>query len=562
MSARTGADSSRQPVDASIDDQNHFSARRELMVSFLWLFVPVSILLTTIFYLFSSQTEKYELQTAMIREESALNNASQLTSLIFVQKLSDLFVLAEGEVLRNYLHDESLKNWVSVTREFSLFARRKPKYMQIRYLNNQGMEIVRINNGADEPEIVPRFELQNKQNRYYFKEAVKLDQGAIYISPLDLNVEKGVIEQPIKPTIRFATPVVDGYGEKRGVLIVNYDPNEILQRIEEIFSSLVGHGVMLNRDGYWLLGKPEAQLWGFMYGREETFQRQRPDVWSAVESMDRGSFYSGEGLFVFQKTYPLDLTRQGTLENIEYLNKPELHQLGKRYWIYLSHISQSKLEELTLKRLVVATVAYLLLFIVSGMISLFFARNAVQKKLAFRKLEQFAATDALTGLANRRELATAGKREFLRAQRFSRELSVLMLDLDHFKLINDTHTHTVGDKVLRHVVELVNNVIRGQDILVRYGGEEFLILLPETDAKGALFLASYICKRVADEAYEGKQSVVPVTVSIGVSTIGDGDRSYQDLVVKADLALYRAKRAGRNRVVVYDETMAHIKQPE
>ncbi|MCG8071016.1 MAG: GGDEF domain-containing protein, partial [Candidatus Thiodiazotropha taylori] len=117
-------------------------------------------------------------------------------------------------------------------------------------------------------------------------------------------------------------------------------------------------------------------------------------------------------------------------------------------------------------------------------------------------------------------------------------------------------------KVLRHVVELVNNVIRGQDLLVRYGGEEFLILLPETDAKGALFLASYICKRVADEAYEGKQSVVPVTVSIGVSTIGDGDRSYQDLVVKADLALYRAKRAGRNRVVVYDETMAHIKQPE
>ncbi|MCG7957226.1 MAG: diguanylate cyclase, partial [Candidatus Thiodiazotropha endolucinida] len=76
------------------------------------------------------------------------------------------------------------------------------------------------------------------------------------------------------------------------------------------------------------------------------------------------------------------------------------------------------------------------------------------------------------------------------------------------------------------------------------------------------FLASYICKRVADEAYEGKQSVVPVTVSIGVSTIGDGDRSYHDLVVKADLALYRAKRAGRNRVVVYDETMDHIKQPE
>ncbi|MCG8037451.1 MAG: GGDEF domain-containing protein, partial [Candidatus Thiodiazotropha taylori] len=114
----------------------------------------------------------------------------------------------------------------------------------------------------------------------------------------------------------------------------------------------------------------------------------------------------------------------------------------------------------------------------------------------------------------------------------------------------------------RHVVELVNNVIRGQDLLVRYGGEEFLILLPETDAKGAQFLASYICKRVADEVYQDQQSEVPVTVSIGVSTIDDRDSSYQDLVVKADLALYQAKRTGRNKVVVYDETMANIKQPE
>ena len=562
MSRKIETDLAQQSIGEVTEDQNRFSAKRELVISFLWLFTPVSIVLTSIFYIFSSQTEKYELQTAMIREESALNSASQLTSLIFVQKLSDLFVLAEGEVLRKYLHNENLKNWVSVAREFSLFARRKPKYMQIRYLNDQGMEVVRVNNRDGEQEIVPRLELQNKRNRYYFQEAFQLSPGAIYISPLDLNVEKGVIEQPTQPTIRFATPVVDGYGKKRGVLIINYDPNEILRRIEQIFSGLVGQGVMLNHDGYWILGKPEEQLWGFMYGREETFRSERPDVWSAINTMESGSFYSEQGLFVFQRTYPLDLARQGTLENIEFLNNPDHNQLGKLYWIYLSHISKSKLDELTLKRLFVATIAYLLLFIVSAMISLFFARNAVQKKLAFRKLEQFAATDALTGLANRRELEIAGTREFHRAQRFSRKLSVLMLDLDHFKTINDTHTHTVGDEVLRHVVNLLNNVIRGQDILVRYGGEEFLLLLPETDAKGAQFLASYIRTMVADEIYEDEHSVVPVTVSIGVSTIDDGDKSYHDLVVRADLALYQAKRTGRNKVVVYDDSIAHIRQPQ
>ncbi|MES9853645.1 MAG: sensor domain-containing diguanylate cyclase [Candidatus Thiodiazotropha sp. L084R] len=483
--------------------------------------------------------------------------------MIFVQKLSDLFVLAEGEVLRTYLHDESLKNWVRVAREFSLFARRKPKYMQIRFLDDQGLEVLRINNQEGEQEIVPRQKLQDKSNRYYFKEAIKLDQGVIYISPLDLNVEQGVIEQPIRPTIRFATPVVDGYGVKRGVLIINYDPNEFLLRIKDIFSVRLGGAMMLNSDGHWLLGAPEEQLWGFMYGREETFETNYPEVWSAISSSEKGSFFSDDGLFVFQKTYPLDMSRQGTLENIEFseMNKP-LPQHGMRHWIYLSHISKDKIEELTLKRLMVAAITYLLLFVVTAVISLFFARNAVQKKLAFRQLKQFATTDALTGLSNRRELEKVGNREFRRTQRFNRDLSVMMLDLDHFKDINDTHNHTIGDKVLQHVVEILNNVIRGQDILVRYGGEEFLLLLPETHEKGAKLLAARICSLVADSAFEHGHVRIPVTISIGVSAIAGEDKSYHDIVVRADQALYQAKRTGRNKVVLYDDSIANIKLPE
>ena len=550
-------------ADADAEVQGEFSERRELLVSFLWLFIPVSIVLAGIFYAFSNQTQKYELQTALIREEAALSNASQLTSLIFVQKLSDLFVLAEGEVLRSYLHEGNLKNWVRVAREFSLFARRKPKYMQIRFLDDQGMEVIRINNIGGEQEIVPRAELQDKGARYYFRESIELDQGAIYISPLDLNVEKGVIEQPIRPTIRFATPVVDGYGEKRGVLIINYDPQELLQRIEDIFISRLGQAVMLNSEGYWLLGKPEEELWGFMYGREETFKDDHPDVWHAMETSDKGSFFSDQGLFVFQKTYPMDMSKQGTLENIEFsqLDSPRERRVGERHWIYLSHISKDKIEELTLKRLVVAAVTYLLLFFVTALISLSFARNSVQKKIAYRQLKQFATTDALTGLSNRRELEKVGDREFRRAERFDRELSVMMLDLDHFKAINDTHNHTMGDEVLRHVVEILAKVTRGQDILFRYGGEEFLMLLPETHEKGAKFLASRICTLVADNAYENEHVRIPVTISIGVSTIEPDDKSYHEILIRADQALYQAKRTGRNRVVVYDDSIANIKPP-
>ncbi|MES9859806.1 MAG: sensor domain-containing diguanylate cyclase [Candidatus Thiodiazotropha sp. LLP2] len=557
------ADSDLSQPSAEGEAQNQFSEKRELIWSFLWLFIPVSLLLAGIFYAFSNQTHKYELQTALIREEAALSSASQLTALIFVQKLSDLFVLAEGEVLRTYLHDESLKNWVKVAREFSLFARRKPKYMQIRFLDDKGLEVLRINNKEGGQEIVPRQQLQDKSSRYYFKEAIELDQGAIYISPLDLNVEQGVIEQPVRPTIRFATPVMDGYGVKRGVLIINYDPDEFLLRIKDIFAARLGDAVMLNSDGHWLLGAPEEKLWGFMYGREETFQTEHPEVWSAISSSNKGSFFSGDGLFVFQKTYPLDMSRQGTLENIELSEFDKaLPRQGERHWVYLSHISKNKIQELTLKRLMVAVITYLLLFVVTAVISLFFARNSVQKKLAFRQLEQFATTDALTGLSNRRELEKVGEREFRRAQRFKRELSVMMLDLDHFKDINDTHNHTTGDGVLQHVVEILKEVIRGQDILVRYGGEEFLLLLPETHEKGGKLLAARICSLVADSAFEHGHVRIPVTISIGVSGIAGMDKSYHDIVVRADQALYQAKRTGRNRVVVYDDSIANIKLPE
>ncbi|MCG7890029.1 MAG: sensor domain-containing diguanylate cyclase [Candidatus Thiodiazotropha endolucinida] len=539
------------PVESGGEvEENGFSEHKELILSFLMLFIPASLLLALIFYAFSTQTEKYELQTTLIREEAALNSASELTSLLFEQKLSDLMVLAEGEVLRSYIHDPSLKNWVRVAREFSLFARRKPKYFQLRYIDNSGMEVIRINSDDNVQEIVPQSEMQNKADRYYFKEAMKLALGEIYISPLDLNVERGVIEQPVKPTVRFATPVSDGYGGKRGIVIINYTPNELLQRIADNFETLRGDAVMLNSQGHWLQGVPEEQLWGFMYGRDETFATQKPDVWSAVTSSEKGSFFTDGGVYIFKRAYPLVRKRLGTLENVDESIVPSPNRAEKRYWIFLSHISNNLIEDLTAKRMIVATITYLLLFLVAGVISVLFAKNSVQKKQAFRKLQQYATTDDLTGLANRRELDKVALREFKRATRFTRHLSVLMLDLDHFKSINDTYGHNIGDSVLRHVADMCVGSIRGQDFMARYGGEEFTILLPETDIENGSKLAQRICDKVAAMPYQEGQQLISITVSVGASEIEDGDIDFNDLLNRADKALYEAKKRGRNQVVI------------
>ncbi|MCU7803441.1 MAG: sensor domain-containing diguanylate cyclase [Candidatus Thiodiazotropha sp. (ex Lucinoma borealis)] len=538
---------------SGIEQTNGFSEQKELMVSFLWLFIPASLLLASIFYAFSTQTQQYELQTTLIRDESALKSAGELTSLLFEQKLSDLLVLAEGEVLKNYLHDESMKNWIRVAREFSLFARRKPKYFQIRFIATNGMEVLRINNSDDTQQIVPKNELQDKSSRYYFQESIKLEEGGIYVSPLDLNKEKGVIEKPIRPTIRFATPVFDGYGEKRGILIINYTPDELLHRIAENFKSLHGDTVMLNSSGFWLVGAPDEQLWGFMYGSDMTFAKQRPDVWAAISSSEKGTFLSDDGIFIFHKAYPLDRGKLGTVENIEMGVGVSKGRLGDRYWIYLSHISTRLIDELSAKRMIIATVTYLMLFLVTGLISVFFAKNSVQKKLAFLKLQQYATTDGLTGLANRRELDKFAIREFKRAKRFTRRLSVLMLDLDHFKQVNDTYDHTVGDKVLRHIAGICGDAIRAQDFLARYGGEEFTILLPETDIEGAAQLGQRICDNVAITPCQVGQTEIKITVSIGASEIEIGDEVFHDVLLRADKALYEAKKRGRNRVVVSSE---------
>jgi diguanylate cyclase (GGDEF)-like protein len=539
-------------------DPNGLSEARELVNSFLLLFIPASLILAMIFFAFSNQTREYELQTVLLQEELAIDSASELTSLIFEQKFSDLMVLAEGEVLRHYLHDSSLRNWAQVGREFSLLARRKPSYFQVRYIANDGMERVRIDYGDNGVQIIAHEALQDKAERYYFKEAIGLAAGTIYLSPLDLNVEHGEIESPIKPTIRLATPVLDGYGVKRGIVIINYSPQELLQGIAGNFKALQGDAMMLNSEGYWLQGGPEGGQWGFMYDSDDTFAKRNPDVWAEMSSSQGGVHFASDGVYVFQKVYPLVQQKLGTLENLDYSAAVAPHSDSeKRHFIYLSYISNELIEELTAKRLLIAGITYLLLFLVVAVISYLFARNSVQKKMAFHKLQLYATTDDLTGVANRRELDKVAQKEFKRATRFSRQLSVLMLDLDHFKNVNDSHGHDVGDRVLKHVAGLCADSIRGQDFLARYGGEEFTILLPETDIENAARLAQRICDDIAVTPYQDRLHLISCTLSVGISEIEDNGDDVKSLFNRADKALYEAKRRGRNRVVIAHQGQFH-----
>lgn len=167
-------------------------------------------------------------------------------------------------------------------------------------------------------------------------------------------------------------------------------------------------------------------------------------------------------------------------------------------------------------------------------------------------LERLAATDAMTGLANRRQFFTLAAVEWSRAARYQRQLALLMLDIDLFKAINDTHGHAAGDEVIKAVAQSLAKHKRASDIAARIGGEEFALLLPEASVEAAVVAAERLRQLVADTVIVADGTPISVTISIGASACTAATRSVEDLLNEADTALYAAKRGGRNRVCRYD----------
>jgi diguanylate cyclase (GGDEF)-like protein len=175
------------------------------------------------------------------------------------------------------------------------------------------------------------------------------------------------------------------------------------------------------------------------------------------------------------------------------------------------------------------------------------AAVAIDNVLLHQEAQRLSVTDGLTGLGNYRFFQQTLAREVDRAARFGRPLSLLMLDLDRFKQVNDEHGHQVGDAVLVQVADRIREEVREVDEVARYGGEEFVVVLPETGLEGAQHLADRICERLRARPLHTAAGDLVVTVSIGVAVYPEHGDSPASLVRAADQALYVAKGEGRDR---------------
>ena len=168
-----------------------------------------------------------------------------------------------------------------------------------------------------------------------------------------------------------------------------------------------------------------------------------------------------------------------------------------------------------------------------------------------QELEILATKDSLTELYNNRTFCERGQSELLRTRRFDHPLSILMMDVDHFKIVNDTYGHAAGDKVLKAVGTKIAQVARQSDVLGRMGGDEFVMLLPETSGEQAKAVAERLLQGMAESSCDWETARIKVTLSIGLVELVAEDRDFESLLRRADEALYEAKRCGRNQIVAW-----------
>lgn len=253
----------------------------------------------------------------------------------------DLRFFTESGIIKRWFDYRSEFDRDAVEDEFVALAKSREYYSRIRFIDMTGQEIIRVDRDGAEIKTVRGADLQKKSGRYYVDEALKLDAGQIYVSRLDLNVENGAIEFPIKPMLRLATPVFDSQSRKHGIVILNYLAADLLGRLQRFSIAGKGEPWVVNSSGYWLEGPPTAE-WAFMFSerKEDSFARHYPDAWRQIAGGKLNGQISVDGdLFSYAKVV---LPR-----NVLPSNEARLTTNDRLWsWAVLTHWPSSRLRDI------------------------------------------------------------------------------------------------------------------------------------------------------------------------------------------------------------------------
>lgn len=421
------------------------------------------------------------------------------------------------------------------------FANRKMIYDQIRFIDVDGNEVIRVNYDENGATLTDSDDLQNKADRYYFTAGINLAQNQIYVSPLDLNKENDQIEQPIKPMIRLATPYYGARGQLLGLVVLNYTANDLLAQVEKIATASQGQVFMLNADGYWLYNSADPnRAWGFMYDNRlnDSFKTDFPEVWSTIQSQKNGTLTTTAGVFAYTNI----LTATELELDLHHTLAPGLGD-----WTMVSFIPATTPEGQLLTRSLAATMllvlrnnlfAYPLILTLAVFAGVILTINQVKND----EIKYYSEYDAMTGVFNRRTGFEKLKQLYKNIEKNEKLVSVCFIDINGLKDVNDFLGHDAGDELIITVTRGIQNNIRSNDFLARLGGDEFLIIfegLDEAEAEAAW--QRIVAEYEQINATENRRYLI--SASHGIETISGSSNEYIDSIInQADEKMYREKK--------------------
>lgn len=509
----------------------HIGYKRYIL-SFLGLFLFFSIGTYLIFILVQRPEISNYRRRVEASEEAVIRLQSESIDINLSNVVLDLSFISETLLFEHYLDDMVVE--VELKAGLANLMDKRISYDQLRYIDTSGIERIRINRDEDIIHIVDDNLLQDKSDRYYFIETMALNQGEVYQSKLDLNIENGELEVPHRPVIRIGTKVYDSEGGEKGILIINFNARAILNGLDSIAESSEGENYLLNSDGFYINGH-ESQNFSFALKEASDMVKFKDEYvyeWDHImDEVENGSIYQHYdegGLFT------------ATLS--EGYNNTE----DKNNWLLVSVLSNEstlidhdhKIDFLIFTNYIKVIPLHIILILMTWYIINLYYTKKIQKD----QMYHLAKYDQLTATYNRNAgLIMLGENlEYGIQNEF--DFSICFIDLNDLKVVNDLYGHEAGDLYLSDSVAILRGAFRKSDIIIRMGGDEFLV-------------GMHCCMEVAEKNWLKVESAIKdfnesnirrfdVALSHGISSIQeDATKDLEGLIALADERMYVEKRA-------------------
>jgi len=454
---------------------------------FLLIFVVLLLVTTPALLWLEKRQLENDLARAQVKSEWSVQMEQSIISARLSFLLPDISYLYD--IYGSRLEDEA--NYDTIAKEWMVFSNKRNVYDQIRFIAADGQEKIRIDLKPKGAIRIPAKELQNKADRYYFYEAAALSAGALYVSPLDLNIERGKLETPFKPMIRLGMPVYNSSKKLLGVIVVNYLAKDFLNAFKEYAITSDAKPVLLNANGYYLATNDNVKEWGFMFdhGKKKRFDVAYSDEWTDVQLGVMRQF-TKDGLFTSLPIRVEDILLYGK----EIDNMPHPVCCGET-WYIVGMLPRNESNPFLytedwsfLLSYVVHQPAFVILVLLALLLS-FIGSQTLQR---YQQIHYRADFDDLTkaysregGMAKLHYLARA-------AEGMDMIFSLCFVDVNGLKTVNDNLGHAAGDEMIISAVNTVHDKIRQHDYIIRIGGDEFLIVFPFSD----VFQAEKVWQRI------------------------------------------------------------------